>query len=97
MDYLEFHQKTTDGLDELSSQFDQVTDMYTMMDQYTVEVPEEEYALYQTLKPSLDKLKEVITTSESTRDDSILLTKYFIFYNSGRNAKIYFSIESKYI
>jgi dynein heavy chain len=47
-----------------------------------VSVPEEEYALYQTLKPAFDKLKEVIATSESTREESQLkfFSLFFFFF-----------------
>ncbi len=34
-------------------------------------IPEEEFALYQTLKPVMEKLKELIAASDSSKDEKI--------------------------
>ncbi|PRP88057.1 dynein heavy chain 6, axonemal-like [Planoprotostelium fungivorum] len=71
VDYLEFLGHITDAQEEISSRFNAVTDMYAMMDEYQVTIPDEEFALYQTLKPVYEKLKEVVASSESNKDDKM--------------------------
>ena len=71
VEYLEFLQKTIDAQDEILNRFNNVADMYGMMEEYQVAIPEEEYALYQTLKPVFDRLKEVITGSESNKEEKM--------------------------
>jgi hypothetical protein len=68
---LEFLQHIIDAQDEISTRFNTVADMYIMMEEYQVVIPEEEYALYQTLKPVFERLREVISTSETNKEEKM--------------------------
>lgn len=71
VEYLEFLQKTIDAQEDAGQRYLNVADMYQMMEEYKVAIPDEEFALYQTLKPALEKLKEVIAASDSSKEEKI--------------------------
>jgi hypothetical protein len=57
--------------DEIKLKFNAVTDMYKMMEAYNVRVPDEEFALYQTLAPTHAQLGESISSAIANKEASI--------------------------
>lgn len=87
MENLNFLREIQMREDEIKLKFNAVTDMYKMMEAYNVRVPDEEFALYQTLAPTHAQLGEAISTAIANKEASI---HYFIlssFYPSTPHAQ----------
>ncbi|KAJ3216110.1 Dynein heavy chain 6, axonemal [Dinochytrium kinnereticum] len=71
VEYLEWLEKIKDSMASVELFYEEVTRLYTVIDNYKIHIMPTDLALFQTLGPTLRQLKESVDMASDTKDESI--------------------------
>ncbi|KNE58518.1 hypothetical protein AMAG_04085 [Allomyces macrogynus ATCC 38327] len=71
VEYLAHLDKVKEEKDALEARYQEVSKLYSLIDQYALPIVPTDLAMFQTLRPTLRQLREAVDLADETRDDSI--------------------------
>ncbi|KAI9095538.1 hypothetical protein DFS34DRAFT_182154 [Phlyctochytrium arcticum] len=71
VEYIEWLEKVRNSMALVEQLYEEVTRLYTLMEQYKISIQPTDLALYQTLGPTLRQLKEAVDMASDTKEENI--------------------------
>ncbi|KAJ3093097.1 Dynein heavy chain 6, axonemal [Quaeritorhiza haematococci] len=71
VEYLGWLERVRDSMTLVDNLYDEVTRLYSLMEQHKIPIQPTDLALYQTLGPTLRQLKESVDMASETKDENI--------------------------